>query len=168
MDWSAAAPHPVYFVSLDDVALGRVLASPSLTGWRYILFDADAPRLAAELSAAEAGAPLSFSHFNEGPYVEGLVAAVAIAEGLESVRGGDYELRLLTVPSLYLDALWLSGADDLFIPLGPAPGALDPSRAYTEDELMDGLRELVDSRLATRDEELPWGEAGEQPLVDEQ
>jgi hypothetical protein len=92
-----------------------------------------------------------FSHVDRGPFLEGLVAGVAFAERLEADQGGDFELRLLSAPSLCLVALWLHGESDLFVPLDPAPGGLDPERAYTEEQMFSSLRELTELRTSLND-----------------
>jgi hypothetical protein len=151
---TAAAPHLVYFVGLDDVARGEVLSAARPTSWRYILLEGDRVHAAAELSLDDYGGVEGFSHVDAGPFVESMVAGVSFAEWVEADRGGDYEMRLLSVPSLYLVALWLHGAHDLLVPLAPAPGGLDPKRAYTEEEMFSALGELI-ARRTSLDDPMP-------------
>jgi hypothetical protein len=147
----AAAPHLVYFVGLDEVAQGRILSAARPTSWRYILLEGDMAHAAAELAVDESGKVEGFSHFDEGPFVESTIAGVAFAEQEETNRGGAYELRLLSVPSLYLVALWLHGAHDLLVPLAPAPGGLEPEHAYTEEQIFSALLELIERRTSLDD-----------------
>ena len=57
-----------------------------------------------------------FSNFNSGPFVVWMRRAIDLAEQLEPVRDGRYELRGLRVPSLHVAAFWLhnlrSGPND--------------------------------------------------------
>jgi hypothetical protein len=144
----------VYFVGLDDVAQGRILSAARPTSWRYILINGDRAQAAAELSIDDDVEVEGFSHVDGGPFVESMLAGVAFAEEVEASRGVDYELRLLSVPSLYLVALWLHGAHDLLVPLAPAPGGLEPERAYTEEQMFPALLELIQRRTSL-DESLP-------------
>lgn len=148
---ATAAPHLVYFVGLDDMAQGRILSAARPTSWRYILLDGDRAHAAAELAINDDGEVEGFSHVDGGTFVESTVVGVAFAERLEASRGGDYELRLLSVPSLYLVALWLHGTDDLLVPLAPAPGGLESERSYTEEQMFSALMELIERRTGLDD-----------------
>ena len=144
---AAVAPHLVYFVGLEDVAQGRMLSAARPTSWRYILVKGDEACAAAEVTIAEDGHLGSFSHVDRGPFAQNIVAAVELAEITEAARGGDYELRLLSVPSLYLVALWLHGAEDLLLPLEPAPGDLETVHFYTQEQIFSELSELIERRM---------------------
>lgn len=144
------SPHVVYFVGLNDLAEGRMLAAARPTSWRYMLLDGDNVHSAAEL-AIDAGEVGWFSHVDGGPFVASTVRGVAFAERLEVQEKADYELRLLSIPSVYLVALWLHGTDDYLIPLDPAPGGLQPERAYTEPQIISLLSELALRRAGSVD-----------------
>lgn len=148
---AVAAPHLVYFVGLDEVAQGRIFSAARPTSWRYILLEGDMAHAAAELAIDDSGKVEGFSHVDEGPFVESTIISVAFAEQVEANQGGDYELRLISVPSLYLVALWLHGAHDLLVPLAPAPGGLEPERAYTEEQTFSALLELIQRRTSLDD-----------------
>jgi len=150
---SVAAPHRVYFVGADEVAAGRLLGAARLTGWRYIVLAGERPLFAAELSFAGEGKRLEFSHTNRGPFVEGTIKGVRVAEGLEDIRAGNFELRLLGVPSLSLNALWLHAVDrDFLLPMPPAPSDLAPYRLYTEEAALTMLRAVAAKRMQIRDD----------------
>src|SRR5687768_1838210 len=55
-----AAPHPVYFVGLTDLAKGNLLSAAVLTGWRYILLEDDQTIGAATLRVGENEEQLQF------------------------------------------------------------------------------------------------------------
>lgn len=149
---TAAAPHQVYFVGLEDVAAGRLLSAATLTGWRYIILGGDRPLIAAQLDLGAGGERLEFSHTNAGPRVAGTLEGVSVAEALEEVKGGDFELRLLEVPGAFLAALWLhSEQKDLLLPLPPAPAGLEPQRPYAEQEVLAALRDLARQRMEMED-----------------
>ncbi len=67
---------------------------------------------------------------------------VAMAEALEEVERGGYELRLLKILPLYTVALWLrpDGDDpDLLIPMGQAHPAVESGRVYRPAEFLEAL-----------------------------
>ena len=145
---AAAAPHLVYCLGLDDVVEGRFLAAAKATNWRYILLEGNNAPAAAGLAINDEGEVGGFAYVDRGPFVESTGVATALAEGLESVQERDYELRLLSVPSLYLVALWLHGEDNLLLPLAPAPGGLESLQPYTEEQLFAALQELIERRTS--------------------
>jgi hypothetical protein len=151
---SAAAPHRTYFVQLESVAEGRILSEAELTGWRYIVLNDESPLLAAELDIDADAGVLEFSNANLGPHAEGTLQGVRIAESLDEVRERDFELRLLEIPSLYVIALWLHGAEkDLLIPLPPTNPGLTPYRIYPVEDLSTFLREAAIKQLSFGEEE---------------
>jgi hypothetical protein len=147
-----AAPHDVYTLGLDALASGAGLEAAEPVGQRVLLMRAEEAVATAELADPSAGEGLSTT---EGPFTESTAATIAAVESWPQVAEGDYELRLLRVPAVYLMALWLkdrSGGDDLLVPLDPAPAGLEAGRGYGVSELLGELRELAASRAAGDDE----------------
>lgn len=150
---SVSVPHPVYGVELRDVADGRPVAGAAqLHGWRYLLFGGDQAVGAAEVSVEDAGDEVRFGHLNHGPFVDATVDGLEAAEALPEVERGAFEVRLLRIVGLNLVALWLHGADELFLPLPPAPPGLVPMRAYRDAELVEAVRETAARRLRFDDQ----------------
>ena len=139
-DINVTAPHPVYVLGLSD------LVEPDLkrarpTGWRYLV-EADGDVVAAAETAQRDEQTHAFTQLNHGPFVNGTVTALSEAERLAAER--DFELRILSVPALYVHALWLQpvgteGEAATLIPLAPAPPGIDANRAYPEAELLTVL-----------------------------
>jgi hypothetical protein len=144
---SIAAPHPVYFVALTDVAEGNLLSVATLTGWRYIMLEGDQTVGAANLRVKEDGEELQFSHISYGPFVNSTVEGIGRAESLPEVLSNDYELRLLDIPSLYVVSLWLHGNEDRLIPLPPTNQALEPYATYSGEEMAAALKGPAIERL---------------------
>jgi hypothetical protein len=142
-----AAPHPVYTAGLDDLAAGKLLDAARPDGWRYLLVRGDEAVATATVGVPDAGGAPGISHITQGPFVEATLEALHRAEALDEVRGGDFELRLLDVPALYLRALWLHGPRDILLPLPPAPEPLEAYRPYREGEVVAALRDRAAERL---------------------
>jgi len=133
-------PHPVYDVSLSDLAAGKGLANAHVTAWRYLLNDGEMTAM-AEVTAPKDAKPHTLSMLNRGPFIPSLVQAVDAAEK-DTGLGGDYEVATLNIPGLYVVALWLRSqapGQSVVIPLEPAPPQLTAGKKYTEAEFAAAL-----------------------------
>jgi hypothetical protein len=144
---SATVPHPVFNLTLDGARQGNIEAARS-TGWRFLLA-VDERVLASAETRSEAGRQV-FSHVNVGPFVSGTVDAVTVAERIADADERQLELRLLTVPALYLMSVWLQPSeqdaeDGVFVPIEPAPPGFEPNRAYDRGEFTKALRSAAAS-----------------------
>ena len=147
-----SAPHDVYTLGLDELAEGNGLEAAKAVGRRVLIMDAKQPVATAELSDPDGAGGVAA---NEGPFTESTASTIEKVESWPVVADGDYELRVLRLPALYLMALWLkdeAGNADLLVPLYPAPRGIEPGRGYTEEELLRDLRERATSRHRTSDE----------------
>ncbi|MEU9292736.1 hypothetical protein [Streptomyces sp. NPDC048266] len=121
-----------------------------LAGWRFLIRSGDRAIAAADTMLTPDG--WSFSHFFEGPYVTATERALLQAEALPV----PYQPRLLSVPELYMQTLWLHAdpdadgataapaAADLMVPLAPAPPGIAAHRAYQIADLLP----VLSTRLA--------------------
>ncbi|MFF7850595.1 hypothetical protein ACFZDF_23935 [Streptomyces sp. NPDC007910] len=121
-----------------------------LAGWRFLIRNGDRTIAAADTMLTPDG--WSFSHFFEGPYVSATERALHQAEGLPAT----YRPRLLSVPELYMLTLWLHtdpetdgttvapAADDLLVPMAPAPPGIAAHRPYPVADLLP----VLSTRLA--------------------
>jgi hypothetical protein len=146
-----AAPHVVYFVDFYNLAERRIFAAARPVSWRYLLVDGNDVTSAVDLTIDHAGEIGWFSHVDSGPFVQSTVTGVEFAENFEAEGGVEFELRAISIPSVYLVALWLHGADDLLVPLAPAPAGLETERTYTEEEIISALAELIRQRGSSED-----------------
>ncbi|MEP6879208.1 MAG: hypothetical protein ABI865_10195 [Nitrosospira sp.] len=116
-------PHQVFTLGLSDLAAGKGLDAAKPTGWRYLVQEGDNVLASAETVVGPRGEQV-FSAFNEGRFVDSSAKAMrAVGESPEVAQGG-FELRLLNVPGLYVQALWFhepQGRGDLLQPLSPSP-----------------------------------------------
>lgn len=74
-----------------------------LAGWRFLIRSGERSVAAAETMLTPDG--WAFSHFFEGPYIASTERAVRQAEVMQQ----PYQPRLLSIPGLYMLALWLHG-----------------------------------------------------------
>ncbi len=149
----AAVPHDVYTLGLDAIAEGKGLGSAEPVGRRVLVMEGERAVAAAELTDPEGGEGFSAT---EGPYTETTAQTVQEVEGWPVVADGEYDLRVLRLPALYLMALWLKDRDgdaDLLVPLDPAPTGIEAGRGYPADELLGQLRARARDLLAAEDDE---------------
>lgn len=145
-DLGLALPHPVYALTLQDLADGRGPEAAEHVAWRFLLQDGERVVAAVEVGVT-GGEPV----LNEGPYVRATADALSALEQLPDAAARDYELRLLKVVALYLVAVWLhegAGADDLVVPIGEVPPGIEADRPYRAADLTGELAEPARAQLA--------------------
>src|SRR5215211_4738555 len=132
---SVSAPQRVFTVGLDALAgESRIEDSARATGWRFLVEEAREPVAAAEVHD-ETGASVP-AQVTEGQFVRSTAEGLRAAEAHPAVGETTFELRTLRAPALNLVALWLHSpdADDLFVPLEPAPAPFEAGHPYPEGE----------------------------------
>ena len=146
-----ALQHPVYDLSAADVLAGHGLEKAVQTAWRQLVEHDGAAVATVELPLG--GSSGQFTVTN-GPFAPGLAAAAERAENLSGVDDAHFKLRILRVPALYAELLWLSpepDGEDLLLPVAPAPPPLDPGETYSAAEALAALASAADDRdLRTR------------------
>jgi len=135
-------PHPVYDVSLNDLAKGKGLSKALLVSWRYLISDGDSTSVAEVSAPRSKKQPHAFAMLNRGPFVSSLVETVEAATKNTTLTKGKYELAVVHVPALYVLALWLRSdkpGKSIVIPLAPAPSPLTAGKSYSEEEFAGAL-----------------------------
>jgi hypothetical protein len=145
-DLALVAPHRTFVLPLEAVA-AKGLAEAQPSGWRFLVAVKDRIVASAELCDDSGSAPI----INAGPYVGSTAAAIDQLAALPALARDDFELRLLTVPALYVVAAWLAGRSHILTPLSPAPSFLEADRHYSDQELMASLRGPAERILSSED-----------------
>ncbi|MET9921722.1 hypothetical protein [Streptomyces sp. NPDC006435] len=137
---SPELPLPVHV--LDRIGPGGLAPATGLAAWRFLIRGPEQAVAAADTVLTADG--WVFSHFFEGPYVASTELALRQAEAVTS----SYQPRLLSIPELYMLALWLHAdpeADaaggalapaDLLVPLAPAPPGIAAHRPHRVADLL--------------------------------
>jgi len=157
---SVSAPQRVFTVGLDALAgESRIEDSARATGWRFLVEEGREPVAAAEVHDETGGSVPA--QVTEGQFVKSTAEGLRAAEAEPSVEKATFELRTLRAPALNLVALWLHSpdADDLFVPLEPAPAPFEAGHPYGESEFSRlsatlAAESLEHQRAAERPEEL--------------
>jgi hypothetical protein len=140
-----SAAHDVYSPGVDELAKGRGLSDAKPVAKEFLVMEG--PSAVASVEQEAAGGGVSST---EGPFVEATARAIESAEQDPELSDGEYELRTLRVPGLYLMAVWLkdlNGDGDVVIPLAPAPAPLEAGKSYRLHELEPTLERMSRQRL---------------------
>ncbi|MBA4148855.1 MAG: hypothetical protein H0X66_12135 [Verrucomicrobia bacterium] len=134
-------PDTSYFVRLDELISGRLCAAAQLNSWRFLLSNGDEVIGEVELNANEKrGKLMEFVAIHQTHFSAASVQALKKAEKLTK-ENGQYEVRQLKIPSVYLVAIWFhSETDDLIVPLPPAPNGIEAFQFYSEQSLINLLQ----------------------------
>jgi hypothetical protein len=145
---------PVFTLGLSDLAEGKDASAAVNTGWRYAVKQDDEIVAHGQTIIDPAGKH-QFAATNEGPLVEGTHKAIEAAEAQDEIKSGEFEIRFLQVPALYVAALWLvdkSGGRDYAVPVEPAPPPLIPSKLMPFGDLLEFLQEKAKLHMAAQGE----------------
>jgi hypothetical protein len=111
---------PVGTLGLSELAAGATLDDVVSTGCRILASWPDGTWASSEMTNPTLYGNAEFRNFTTGELVEAAFARIAQAQGLDAMQSEDYELHLLSVPGIYLEALHLVSTgkgSDLVMPL---------------------------------------------------
>lgn len=141
--------HHVFVLNRDQLDVTKLNAAMPV-GWGYVVgqstenVTAESPVASAEV--LERGGGHQFSHIQHGWLGKATQRAISVAEQLPQVIAGSYELRMLRVPSLYTDALWLknlAAGRDLVVPIASANPEIQADRSYDAEEFLAIMRDIA-------------------------
>jgi hypothetical protein len=143
---TVALPHYLYTMGLDQITEApRLPETPSAL--RVLEMQGDKGLAFFDLTA-DREAPALRQLSGNSSFLELLNQGLAKAIDRSEAHESEAELRLLQIPALYVDALWLHYDDrsqDALIPLR-APGLLAPFETYSVEEFFDRLAEPARER----------------------
>ncbi len=145
------ASYPIYTASSERLADGTFLTSAELTAWQYVIGPDDGLQGLAEVAAVDGVRPsLSYAAYYEASSAQRLLEVIRRADA--EAETGDYDLRILRAPDLFLVAVWLHAEDgnDVLLPVN-APSVLRGAERLRADELTAALQPLAQVRFNTSD-----------------
>jgi hypothetical protein len=146
-------PHQVFVLNPEDIRRGAGLDAAKPTSWRYIL-NQEASGLLETSSTATAevldrGGAHVFSNLQHGWLANSLRRAVAVVRNISTVQKGTFDLRMLRIPAVRVDSLWLKGntaSDDILVPIRSAIAALIAFQTYGRDEFLSRVRDYLEKQ----------------------
>lgn len=138
-------PLPVYMVGLQDVAKSQLLSKAFFTGWRYL---ASEKKAIATIDLVENEQhQFVVAGISVGSLVEAFVSTQEYAASLPEFKTGQWEMRLLQVPALYMIMFWLHDFKDfnnILIPMMETYQELKLRNSYREADVINVLKEAAD------------------------
>lgn len=138
-------PHPYYHVSGADILNGSLAGAEKLVGYQSLIFEGQRAMEAPIASSEGEGMGYVASWTSEA------AAALNEAVGIAESAGRDMsDFAVVTVPEVGFNAVWLREQHEL-IPLATtlARSSLDPTRIYSEEEVIERLREPLSERITS-------------------
>jgi hypothetical protein len=140
-------PQQLYTLGVKDLK-AKNIGGAKLSGWRFT------GKLAGRDMCVHVGHHIrskspAVSRLSYGPYVTKAREAMKKIVKSPEVRAHNYELRLLSIPALSVEAVWLksqTGKHDLMVPYLPAAG-LRSMRFYPLDKFLTILQPKAQERL---------------------
>jgi hypothetical protein len=143
--------HSIYFASLIHIQSGVGLQYARAKVWRYFL----KPNVSGETMAVEVNVRSGSRHacalFTEASVVKEHRDLLRSCSDEASAKG-NFEFRMLKVPSIHVFAIWLRGkrkALDILIPLVPKGHFLDNEQPYPRSVFEDLMQEEALKRRPT-------------------
>jgi hypothetical protein len=158
--YKAEQGHEVYVLSLNDLLRGAGLNAAKDAGWRFI--SAAAPGgvgAVAHVSNGPDGTPL-MRGISYGPEIAAALRAAREVESLPEVAAQHFELWVLRIPGVLVEAYWLkasSGKKDLIVPYLAGTTKLQLMKTYSVTDFLKIVRALAqefsafDRTATTRD-----------------
>jgi hypothetical protein len=144
-DLAVTLPHYIYTLGLDDIVQDRAPAAP--TALRALEVQGNQAQAMFDLTP-DPRFPQVRQMSGPSPYLDRLNRALAVAERQAATLEPEAELRLLQVPALHLEALWLhydDAAQDVFIPVR-TPRAFQEYQVYAAAEFQDTMKRMIAAR----------------------
>jgi len=146
--------HRLFILGLQDIADNAGIDAAKFAGWRFFAGKARGKILLGTVAPKADGWRLTAGYY--GKRVGAALIASLALDKLKELQGGKYELRVLAVLGLNLEAFWLASVDeerpDLVVPFPAKPDqpieALNKRRVYTMANFLAAIRPLAQLRLA--------------------
>jgi hypothetical protein len=147
---SITHPHQVFVLTPDLLLSGRGLEAARPTGWRYLL---NQPTLALAAGTATASAEVAeregrheFQQLQYGWLGNATLQTIDAVQNDAAVNAGSYDLRMLRVPALRLDAIWLKNNNpglDLVVPIASQDPRLRPQQVYQAADFINVAHDIA-------------------------
>jgi hypothetical protein len=150
-DVSLTVPHRVFALGMNDINAKQPLDRVDATGWRFLVEVKQETIAEIELDCDPTSRELRFARPIQGPFELAMPIAIHAAESVAADVERVYEPRLLCIPALSLEALWLRSpapAADFLVPLAPAPRRFEAFRLYPVRTFLDLMQAEAGSRSA--------------------
>jgi hypothetical protein len=143
---------PIYSIGLSELSEGKNLGVAKQNTWRYLVRQSGKVVANADIAINPEGKQ-ALAQVNEGPLVAGTTKAIEAANAQEKIKSGQYEVRILMIPALYVAALWLVDSTnkiDFVMPVEPTPPYLQVNKLYQVNEFMVLIQKAAKEKVAAQ------------------
>lgn len=156
-------PQRLYALEVSALARGRGLRAAKPQLWRFMATIAGHD-VSCDVSEESSRRGPSMTSVSQGAHVAKARAAIRKAGALPEVKKKNFELRLLVIPALSVEAVWLKADDpayDLTIPYLTGGARLKAMQPCVAAKFLDAIHALAARSLAFDDS--PRRLAGSRP-----
>lgn len=136
----------VFTLPVDDLAAGRKEMNPRPAGWLFLTGASPGEIMAAEVYEPGRGAEPKVVNVSRDPVNEKIRRMVQGIERLPQMRAADYELRVLRIPAISVEAFWLKAAKkgqaDLVVPFFSLSHHVRTGQTYPVDGFLEAILPL--------------------------
>ena len=138
----------IYTLGLQDILTGAGLGAAALAGWQFLAANADYS-VAAHVNSALGDLGPAISSIANDPEIAKVIAAITAAKAMPLFDQQGSELRLLRIPGVLVEAVWLKppqGDGEVYPYLTLAKG-LDAMRWYPAQDFLNILKPVASEFL---------------------
>ena len=149
-DLGGSPGQQIFTLGLKDIASGLGIDRAQAVGWRFLGGDAMGLAVAGHVKSSDGNRPPALTGLSHGPEIGDHLRAARLVESLLEVQTNDYELRVLLIPGLLMEAFWLKARGnwpDLVVLFRKASTHLEYMKAYPAGPFLDLARPWALERL---------------------
>jgi hypothetical protein len=146
--------QPFFTVGLEQLANGEEILPAAPTGWRFLIRGEYGQAVAADVNT-RSGVKPKMSSLWRGAQIQKVAEAIDELEKLPEVEKQDYELRILRIPGLHIEAFWLrspAGGPVLVVPFLGLAEELQLMRPYPAEEFRQIVQRMAKQHLEDSEE----------------
>ena len=142
--------YPIFFIDLYALAKGLSITSSEASGWRFFISYVGGLTACADVHF---DATESKFHFGEIGSSSNCIDSFLLLQRLRTemdASSPEYEVRLLTIPSLHCEFFWFAAKNrqDILVPLSPVPHFLPKEQElYPTKEITERLQKEAQRQL---------------------
>src|SRR5262249_39376670 len=147
-------PLQVYTLKLENLVKDSAIAGAEMAGWRFLAGGQLGPPVAGHLTTSDKDSGWKMTSLSRGPriadFLQAAIKLIALVPPLEDLQSQRYELRMLSIPGLLIEAFWLkspAGDKDYVVPYNALSGELIEKRVVPMDEFLRTIWNLAEERL---------------------
>src|SRR2546429_2368554 len=141
----------IFTLGLSNIANQEGFADAKSAGWRFLAGSSVGEAIAGDVMEIPPGTAPRMTSVSHDPLVGRAIQAVHELESLPEVHDQDYELNVVRIPGLLIEAFWLKSrgkGPDLVIPVLTRETGLKRMKPYPMEQFLTEVEPLVEKFLA--------------------